>query len=277
MPSFLKKKKSLVVLFCLILFHLILLSLQAPLGSESSLFEKTLFSVFSPVQNGVSSIIRGMGDFWKGYFGLRGVHKENKKIKRELFFLELENRLIRGILERYKKEAELKEILEDIRESIIFSRAIEIDLTNQYKSVVINRGVLDGIKKDMIVLNKYGYLVGRIISTIGIKESQVQLITDSKSGIGVRNQQDILGVVSGDDEGMCVLNYIEGTETGVNIGDVLVTSGFDHIYPPGIPVGEVVFMETTDELFKIIKVQPYFKLHSLNQLAVLKIDPDKIF
>lgn len=277
MPSFLKKKKNLVVLISLIFFQLILISLQTPLGSESSLFEKTVFSIFSPIHNGVSIVIRGIGNLWKGYFSLRDVHKENLDIKEEMFFLQLENRLLRGLLDWSIKEAELEDSLEGIGGSIVFTRVIEMDLTNKYKSVVINKGLFDGIEKDMIVLDKYGQLVGRVIGPIGLKEARVQLITDSESGIGVHNKKDILGVVNGNDEGMCILKYIEGTESGVDTGDILITSGFDHVYPPGIPVGRIVTMKTTDELFKDIIVQPFFKLRSLDQLAVIKLDPNEIF
>lgn len=277
MSSFLKKKKNLVVLISLIFFQLILISLQTPLGSESSLFEKTVFSIFSPIHNGVSTVIRGIGNLWKGYFSLRDVHKENLDIKEEMFFLQLENRLLRGLLDWSIKEAELEDSLEGIGGSIVFTRVIEMDLTNKYKSVVINKGLFDGIEKDMIVLDKYGQLVGRVIGPIGLKEARVQLITDSESGIGVHNKKDILGVVNGNDEGMCILKYIEGTESGVDTGDILITSGFDHVYPPGIPVGKIVTMKTTDELFKDIIVQPFFKLRSLDQLAVIKLDPNEIF
>lgn len=277
MSSFLKKKKNLVVLISLIFFQLILISLQTPLGSESSLFEKTVFSIFSPIHNGVSTVIRGIGNLWKGYFSLRDVHKENLDIKEEMFFLQLENRLLRGLLDWSIKEAELEDSLEGIGGSIVFTRVIEMDLTNKYKSVVINKGLFDGIEKDMIVLDKYGQLVGRVIGPIGLKEARVQLITDSESGIGVHNKKDILGVVNGNDEGMCILKYIEGTESGVDTGDILITSGFDHVYPPGIPVGRIVTMKTTDELFKDIIVQPFFKLRSLDQLAVIKLDPNEIF
>lgn len=277
MPSFLKKKKNLFVLISLIFFQLILISLQTPLGSESSFFEKTVFSIFSPINNGVSTVIRGIGNLWKGYFSLRDVHKENLDIKEEMFFLQLENRLLRGLLDWSLKEAELEESLEKIGGSIVYTRVIEMDLTNKYKSVVINKGLFDGIEKDMIVLDKYGQLVGRVIGPIGLKEARVQLITDSESGIGVHNKKDILGVINGNDEGMCILKYIEGTESGVDTGDILITSGFDHVYPPGIPVGKIVTMETTDGLFKDIIVQPFFKLRSLDQLAVIKLDPNEIF
>lgn len=277
MPSFLKKKKNLVVLVSLLFFQLILISLQTPLGSESSLFEKTVFSIFSPINNGVSTVIRGIGNLWKGYFSLRDAHKENLDIKEEMFFLQLENRLLRGLLDWSNKKAELEDSLEGIGGSIVYTRVIEMDLTNKYKSVVINKGLFDGIEKDMIVLDKYAQLVGRVIGPIGLKEARVQLITDSESGIGVHNKKDILGVINGNDEGMCILKYIEGTESGVDMGDILITSGFDHVYPPGIPVGKIVTMKTTDELFMDIIVQPFFKLRSLDQLAVIKLDPNEIF
>ncbi len=277
MPSFLKKRKNLVVLISLVFFQLILISLQTPLGSESSLFEKTVFSIFTPIQNGVSTVIRGIGNLWNGYFSLRDVHKENLDIKEKMFFLQLENRLLRGLLDGSIKETELEESLEKIGGSIVYTRVIEMDLTNKYKSVVINKGLFDGIEKDMIVLDKYAQLVGRVIGTIGLKEARVQLITSSESGIGVHNKKDILGVINGNDDGMCILKYIEGTESAVDSGDILITSGFDHIYPPGIPVGKIVTIKTTDELFKDIIVQPFFKLRSLDQLAVIKLDPNEIY
>ncbi|MEE8377251.1 MAG: rod shape-determining protein MreC, partial [Candidatus Aminicenantaceae bacterium] len=92
------------------------------MGSESSFFEKTVFSIFSPINNGVSTVIRGIGNLWKGYFSLRDVHKENLDIKEEMFFLQLENRLLRGLLDWSLKEAELEESLEKIGGSIVYTR-----------------------------------------------------------------------------------------------------------------------------------------------------------
>ncbi|MFC2160818.1 rod shape-determining protein MreC [Acidobacteriota bacterium] len=274
MPSFLKTKKNLVVLFCLLFFQLILLSIQVPLGSESSFFEKTVVSILSPVQNGTVSVIRGIGNLWRGYFGLRGVHKENLDIKRKLFFLQIENRLIRGLLDRSTKEEEIKGILEDIRKNIVFSRVIHYDMTNQDKSVFINRGTSSGIEKNMIVLDKFGQLVGRVLDTNGAKESTIQLITAIDCGVSVYNQEKIPGVINGNDAGFCNLNYILNSETKVEVGDLLVTNGYDKIYHPDIPVGTIVKIDSTEELYKTILVRPLFKFGNLDELAVIKIDPD---
>ena len=134
MPFFLEKRRSLIILIGLLCFHLVLLSIQAPLGSESSLFEKVVFAVFTPVQNGFRSFVRGIGNLWKSYFDLRKTRKENQRMKQEIFFLRLENRLAQGLLKRYKKEEELRPLLEEIRESIVFARVIALDMTNRYKS-----------------------------------------------------------------------------------------------------------------------------------------------
>ena len=277
MPFFLEKRKNLIILIGLLCFHLVLLSIQAPLGSESSLFEKVVFAVFTPVQNGFRAFTRGVGNLWKSYFDLRGTRKENRRLKQEIFFLRLENRLVQGLLKRYEKEEELRPLLEEMRKSIVFARVIALDMTNRYKSVVINRGLLDGIEKDMFVLDKYGHLVGRVTGVVSPKEARIQLITDSESGTSVFNPAKIIGVINGDDQGLCVLKYIEGTETGVKEEDELVTSGYDRIYPPGILVGKVISVRESEELFKEIMVAPFFKIENLDELAVLKIDPSEIF
>jgi rod shape-determining protein MreC len=277
MPFFLRLNKKLVVLICLIFFQLILVSIQVPLGSEASFFKKAVFSVFSPIKNGAHAVIRGAGNIWKGYFDLRGLHKENKRIQKEIFFLRLENRLMKSLLDGYEKKEEIQEDLESLGEKIVYSRVIGIDMTNKYKSVVINRGHLDGVEQNMIVLDKFGQCVGRIVDPVFLKEATVQLITDSESGTSVFNPKKVPGVISGNDDGTCLLKYIERTNRDVSEGDILTTNGFDHIYPPGIPVGKVLTVTPTEELFKHITVRPFFQIRNLDELAVIKVDPNSFF
>lgn len=277
MFSFLKKKKNIVILVSLILFQLVLISVQVPLGAEASFFEKAFFSLLSPIQNGVTAVFKGIGNVWSGYFDLRGVHRENTKIKQEIFFLRLENRLLNMLLNRAETEQEIQQLLTEIRNRIVFARVIELDFVDPYKSAVINRGLIDGIEKDMIVLDRFGQLVGRVTSPVTLKEARLQLITDTDSGTSVFNQNKVAGVISGLQNGMCTLKYIEQTESGVTEGDVLITSGFDNMYPPGIPVGKVISITPTEELFKRIKVRPFFKIKHLDALAVIKMDSKLFF
>ena len=278
MPLFLKERKNLVVLTALIFFQLILISTQVPLGYGENYFEKAVFSVFSPVQHGILSLSRSIGEFWKNYFYLQNVQSQNRKMKDEMFFLRQENNLLRNALENLRSAKEIEESLLRLHENILVAQVIGFDASNFYKSAVINKGSLDGLKKDMIVLDENGSLVGRIINPIALKESRVQLITDNESGVGVFSQsKEVMGILSGDDKGYCFLEYIHVTTEGIYEGEDIITSGKDGLFPSGIKVGKIVSITTSTSLFKQVKVEPYFDIRDLDQVAVIMRDPMEIF
>ena len=278
MPLFLKERKSLVVLTALIFFQLILISTQVPLGYGENYFEKAVFSVFSPFQHGILSLFRSIGEFWENYFYFQNVQGQNRKMKDEMFFLRQENNLLRNALENLRSAKEIEESLLRLHENILVAQVIGFDASNFYKSAVINKGSLDGLKKDMIVLDKNGSLVGRIINPIALKESRVQLITDNESGVGVFSQsKEVMGILSGDDKGYCFLEYIHVTTEDIYEGEDIITSGKDGLFPSGIKVGKIVSITTSTSLFKQVKVEPYFDIRDLDQVAVIMRDPMEIF
>ncbi len=278
MPLFLKERKSLVVLTALIFFQLILISTQVPLGYGKNYFEKAVFSVFSPVQHGILSLFRSIGEFWENYFYLQNVQSQNRKMKDEMFFLRQENNLLRNALENLRSAKEIEESLLRLHENILVAQVIGFDASNFYKSAVVNKGSLDGLRKDMIVLDKNGSLVGRIINPIALKESRVQLITDNESGVGVFSQsKEVMGILSGDDKGYCFLEYIHVTTEDIYEGEDIITSGKDGLFPSGIKVGKIVSITTSTSLFKQVKVEPYFDIRDLDQVAVIMRDPMEIF
>lgn len=271
MPFFLKEKKSLAILTSLIFFQLILISIQIPLGEKETLFEKAVFSIFSPVQHAVIFILQKTGELWEGYFSLRNVRKQNEKITEEIFSLRQENSFLRNSLKRFQEEKEIQQNLQQFHEDVVPVQVIGLDFSNRYKSITINKGTRDGMQKDMIVLDKFGYLVGRVIAPISLKEARVQLITDNNSGVSVYSKENgVLGVLTGDGNGQCTFNYILATNEEIREGNQLVTSGYDSIFPRGIEVGEIVTISPTTSLFKRIKVKPYFQFKNLDQLAVIR-------
>jgi len=278
MPLFLKERKSLVVLTALIFFQLILISAQVPLGYGENYFEKAVFSIFSPVQHGILSLSRSIGEFWKNYFYLQNVQSQNRKMKDEMFLLRQENNLLRNALENLRSKKEIEESLLKLHENILVAQVIGFDASNFYKSAVINKGSLDGLKKDMVVLDKNGSLVGRIINPVALKESRVQLITDNESGVGVFSQsKKVMGILSGDDKGNCFLEYIHVTTEDIYEGEDIITSGKDGLFPSGIKVGKIVSITTSTSLFKQVKIEPYFDIRDLDQVAVIMRDPMEIF
>jgi rod shape-determining protein MreC len=199
-------------------------------------------------------------------------------MREEMFLLRQENNLLRNVLQKLKSEKEIEENISKIYQNILPAQVIGFDASNLYKSATINKGSLDGIKKNMVVLDKDGNLVGRIVGPVTLKEARIQLITDNESGVGVFSQiNKVMGVLSGDANGLCSFNYVLVTEPGISDGEEVVTSGYDGIYPKGIKIGKIISMEDTTSLHKEIKVEPYFDFRYLDQLAVITTDLIDIF
>jgi len=273
MLNSLKKRKNLLILAALIFFQLVLVSFQVPLNGEESLFEKIIISLFCPVQHGVISISQQVKRNWRRYFYLRDVNIQNEELNKEIFFLRQENRILKNLLLEFGNKKEVQERLEKTYENILPCRVISMDASNYYKSVIVNKGISNGVKKNMIVVDKHGNLVGHIIEPISFREARVQLITDNSCGVSVfSHEKKILGILTGDGKGQCILKYILVTEENINNGDKILTSGFDEIFPPEINVGKVTSIKSTAGLFKEIEVKPYFDFRELDKLAIIKIN-----
>lgn len=273
MPFSLKEKRKFALFAALIFFHLILISLQVPKGNEPTYFEKAFFGLFSPVRHGVVSFFQSLSRFWNNYFYFRHVERQNQKMRDEIFILRQENQVLKNMLLKFKGEIEIKDLLSTISRSILVSSVIGFDASQIYKSVVLNKGSLDGVKKDMVVLDKRGRLVGRVIDPVSLKQARVQLITDEESGAGVFSESNkVVGILTGDAKGKCLMKYILRTNKEVREGEEVITSGYDGIYPSGIPVGKIVSITEDATLFKKIIVEPHFDFSELDRVAVFTID-----
>jgi rod shape-determining protein MreC len=257
-------------------FHIVLISIQVPQGAEKSLFERGIFFVFSPVQRLASGSVRAIGSAWRNYFDLRRVRRENEKLKREAFFLRQDIRFLEDRLRFSRSEADLRALLTEFRGTIVPARVIGIDSANPHQSIVIDKGSLDGVRKDMAVCDMTGALLGRTLGSVSLKEAVVQLITDKDSSVSVRSEEtQLTGAISGTSRDSCELRYILASAAGVREGLELRTTGFDRIYPAGLRVGviESVGRDAASPIFLKIVIRPYFGFDTVDAVAVLTVGP----
>ncbi len=268
-----KDQARFAIFFGLLFLHLILISLQVPKGNEPTYFERGIFALFSPIQHGVGSFFGGLKNFWGDYFYLRDVRRQNQELRSENFLLRQENQVLSNLVLKFRNEQEITDLLGSLSRSVLVASVIGLDSSQIYKSVVLSKGSRDGVKNDMVVLDRRGYLVGRVINPISLKQARVQLITDDESGVGVLTERfKVVGVLSGDGGGRCLMKYVLKTNREVASGEQLITSGFDGIYPSGLPVGRIVSVSENSSLFKKILVVPYFDFSDLDQVAVIAVD-----
>ena len=124
-----------------------------------------------------------------------------------------------------------------------------------------------------------GGIVGRVI-TVSPFASQVMLLTDEKAGagavVGQLGQSGALGSVRGRADlgvGVIEMRYVSGLEK-VELGDHVMTTGQDGIYPPGLNVGKVVDVKhgSATQAHQIL-IQPGAQLDHLEDVAVLLYRP----
>jgi rod shape-determining protein MreC len=269
----LKENKRFLLLLGLVFAHLLLISIQVPKGEQPTYLERALFSSFAPVERGVSSFFRGLQGFWRNYFFLRDAQRQNQSLREEAILLRQENQALKNLLLKFQEGKEIQDLLSTVSRSILVASVIGIDPGQVYKTIQLNKGSVAGVRKDMVVLDRQGRLVGRVVEPVSSREARVQLISDEDSGVGVVTERfRVVGILQGDAVGKCWLKYVVKTNKEVSVDEEVLTSGLDGIYPSGLPVGRIVSIAEDKDLFKKIVVQPYFDLSDLEQVAVLTAD-----
>ncbi len=81
----------------------------------------------------------------------------------------------------------------------------------------------------------------------------------------------VSGQVSGPESGAddLVLNYVP-ERADVVVGDVVVTSGLDRLYPKGLVVGRVRFVGKGAGLFRDVRVEPSARFDRLEEVLVVR-------
>src|SRR5262249_4742783 len=114
----------------------------------------------------------------------------------------------------------------------IKAKVIGGDSNQWYNSRIIDQGSDAGGTKDSAVICPEG-VIGRVVHT-SRKSAVVQLITDSESGVGVLLENSrAQGVLRGEGKQTGPIEYIE-TNAKVIVGEKVLTSGLDQIYPKGL-------------------------------------------
>lgn len=271
MPRFWKKRKKAIVFAGLMFLQALLLSLQIPLGQEASVMERAAFTAFAPVQRTVRGLFRDIGEFWTHNIYLRRVEAQNRAYRDELFRLRQENALLRNGLGRLQLRDEAAAFLLGLRSSFVLADIIGVDTINPYKSVVIDVGTSEGVRAQMPVVDGRGRLVGRVIAPISAGEATVQLVTDNNSAVSVRGaDHPVSGLLAGDpSSGRGWLTYVPASEESLVPGEILLTTGFDRIFPAGLEAGVILSVSSDGSLFKKIAVQPSFEIRDQKIVAVL--------
>ena len=224
---------SLLILICLILIFIGKLDLIALRNLSSFLTD-----FFSPISQLVSKPALELENVIKDVQSATFLRNENIKLRSENRRL----KIIETKLANTESELiELKKLLnfKIDRNKIIFTgRVLNISGGNFAKTMVINGGSVDGIKKGQPVISSLG-LVGSIIS-VGPSSSRVLLTIDINSMIpSYLTQSGWPAIAQGENGKLLKLRFLS-SEAKPIIGEIIETSGHGGVFPSGVNVGKII-------------------------------------
>jgi rod shape-determining protein MreC len=267
MAIFPSRHRSLVLLAGVILAQVVLLAVQIKKDSQGRMIRVWAVGAVSPFERGGSWGVGRVRDTWHHYFALQNTSRENERLRHENDELKLQLNQLQSKAAESDRLAALLHFREAHRAvPMIGARVIGVSVGTASRTLDIDRGERDGIRKNMPVITPDG-VVGKVIEAYSTT-SQILLLTDRDSGIGAMLAESrIQSPVGGDGEPLLVMKYVANDDTVKN-GEAVVTSGMDRIFPRDLPVGTVVEVKAGNP-FKQIRVKPAANLERLEEVIVL--------
>jgi rod shape-determining protein MreC len=261
------RQRSGYLFLAVILGHILLISAQVNSRTGVPVLEAVTFGIFSEVQRGVSTGVNSVRHVWGTYVGLRQTKTENEDLKRQLAEAQVALQAQRALADRARGLEKLLELKDRVTLQTTAAEIIGAAATPDFRTVTIDKGTSDGLRPDMPIISPAG-VVGRIVIP-SARSAKIQLLVDRNAAAGAliersRAQGVVIGV--GEDR-LRLENVSEAAD--IVVGDTIVTSGIEGIYPKGFVIGRVDAVEKNGPAYKRITVKPAVDFSSLEEVLVV--------
>ncbi len=268
MLSLLKRYRKLLLVGALLLYPFISFMMAGRRTREPHVLDRAVIGLTAPLQKGLTALVDGVVGVVRGYIDLRGVREENDALRLENMQLRAavqalgeargENERLRQLL-GYTEKEEGKEVA---------ARVVGVNPVAKLLSVRISSGEQQGVFRGMSAVTPDG-IVGQVVRSTG-HYADVALVTDPQSRVAVRVQRSrARGTAVGAGNAPLRLENMLRTEDIEN-GDLIITSGTDGVYPPGLVVGRVTNLEKKEHgMFQRADIVPAVDITRLEEVLVV--------
>jgi len=223
-------------------------------------------------QRGLSAVAEGISHGWSHYIALSRVYEQNQRMGTVIEQLKIENTQLRETVIANDRLTELLGFKQGSPFRMTAAEVIGRDLSNWYRTIMINKGEKDGLSSDMGVVTPSG-VVGRIVKTAATY-SHVLLLVDPNSAVAAliqRSREE--GIVAGTEKGLAQMKYLS-TIADVEVGDLVLTSGLAGSFPKGLPIGKVSRAEKKEtDLTQQVEIIPAVDFSRLEEVLVITSIP----
>src|SRR5579875_3706119 len=250
------------------LFLVLAAALVIRTGGETARADRlgqAFLEVLSLPQRPVAALDRGIRRAERSVVELFRARQEAAALRARVQALEQDTVRLGELAQENARLHALLDLRQTLRGDLVAAHVIGRDAGTLSRTLVIDRGERDGVTKGAAVLAPSG-IVGHVFLA-----ARVLLITDHNSGVdAVVQRTRARGIVEGQVDGGCVLKFVKRTED-VQVGDLVVTSGVDGIFPKGLPVGRVTAVDKRGQgLFQAVEVTPAVDPGALEEVLVTR-------
>ncbi|MBI5682980.1 MAG: rod shape-determining protein MreC [Deltaproteobacteria bacterium] len=268
MLTFLKKYSIITasVIFLILSLHIASSNIK---GMDVSVITGRVVTLMTaPFISSFNYIIDGTVDMWNNYIHLVNLKTENEVLNANITRLKEENNALKEKLLTDNRLKDLFSFAETVPLSFKVCNVIGLNNDGWLRTMAIDKGIEDGITKNMAVLSSSG-IIGRVVDVYPAV-SKVMLATDPRSAIDVVIQRSrVKGIAEGKGDSKLILKYVQQFED-VQIGDMVVSAGIGGIFPKGIVVGEVIKVEKDDDaFFKTIEIKTSVDFRKLEEVLIV--------
>lgn len=251
--------------------HIILISAQVNTSRGIPLLESATFGVFAELQRVASGVIGLARDGWEGYVALRSVRLENERLEQQIAALRIVLQQEQALATQSRALQSLLDFSTSISVETVAATVIAGGASPDFRTMTISKGTRSGLRANQAVLAPEG-VVGRVI-TPGAFAAKVQLLIDRNAAVAALDERSrAQGIVVGTGTGRLRMEYVPGT-MDVRVGDRVVTSGLDGIYPKGFVVGQIESVERSAATFSSIVIRPTVNFATLESVLVVVSQP----
>jgi rod shape-determining protein MreC len=207
------------------------------------------------------------------------IENENIKLKNKIEKFKLKSEYYKSLERENKKLNNLLEIKSRLQNfEMTGARVIAKDENMWFDIFIIDKGLIDGLKKNMVVVTN-GAILGKI-TDVKKNFSKVKSLIDINSSMSIKNTRNgDLGFVKGDailkKKGLCKLDFFDEL-ADIKIGDEIVTSQLSNIFFANMIVGKIIKNNKNNIILK-----PACDLKNIEYVliieSVLDLDSDQNF
>lgn len=230
--------------------------------------------------NPLYAVVQTPFDAWNwviGSFADRSrLRTENKQLQEELRVARTKLLQFDALNEENRRLRAIRAASEGIGDRTLIAEIIRVDVNPFRHLVRINKGSVDGVFKGQPILDAFG-IVGQVME-VDRYSAQIILITDAEHATPVqlnRNGIRSIAVGTGDIDKLR-LPYLT-VEADVKVGDLLVSSGLDGIFPAGYPVARVSKVELDPAAtFAVVEADPLAELDRDREVLLLWVPTPQV-